>query len=44
MLLLPTSKVLVDIALILIFGLSNDLIYTWILNASILEIYLEGRK
>ncbi len=42
MLLVPTSKVLTDIALILVVGLANDLVYTWILNAGILEIYLEG--
>ncbi|MCD6402729.1 MAG: hypothetical protein J7K98_00170 [Candidatus Aenigmarchaeota archaeon] len=44
MLLVPTSRVIVDIAIILIIGLLNDLVYTWILNASILEIYIEGMK
>ncbi|RLE48233.1 MAG: hypothetical protein DRJ31_07635 [Candidatus Methanomethylicota archaeon] len=44
MLIIPTSRVIVDIAAILIIGLLNDLVYTWILNASILEIYIEGVK
>jgi preprotein translocase subunit SecF len=40
---LSSSKLLINIAEILVIGFVTDLVYTWILNAGMLEIYL-GRK
>jgi preprotein translocase subunit SecF len=37
---LSTSKLLVNIGEILIVGFLNDIAYTWILNAGILEMYI----
>ncbi len=42
-LILSTSKLLTNIASILVIGFLNDLVYTWILNAGILEMYVERR-
>jgi len=39
--LLPTSRVLNDIATVIIFGLLFDVMNTWITNAGILKTYLE---
>ena len=44
MFLIPTSRIITDIATILVVGLTNDVVYTWILNASILEMYVEREK
>lgn len=40
--LISTSRILDDIATVIIFGLIFDIINTWITNASILKIYVEG--
>jgi len=43
--LFPTSRVLNDIATVIIFGLLFDIFNTWITNTSILKIYIErGEK
>ncbi len=36
--------ILVDISLILLFGLITDLVNTWLLNAGILKLYLEKKE
>lgn len=40
--LISTSRILDDIATVIIFGLIFDIINTWITNASILKAYVEG--
>lgn len=40
--LLSTSRILDDIATVIIFGLIFDIINTWITNASILKAYIKG--
>lgn len=42
-LLLSTSKLLVNIAQVLVIGFLADLVYTWILNARLLEIYFNRK-
>lgn len=38
-----TSKLLVNIAEVLVIGFLSDLVYTWILNAGLLEIYFNRK-
>lgn len=40
---LSTSKLLVNIAEVLVIGFLSDLVYTWILNAGLLEIYFNRK-
>lgn len=41
---LSSSKLLVNIAEILVIGFVTDLVYTWILNAGMLEIYFNRKN
>lgn len=41
---LSSSKLLVNIAEILVIGFVTDLVYTWILNAGMLEIYFDRKN
>lgn len=41
---LSSSKLLINIAEILVIGFATDLIYTWILNAGMLEIYFNRKN
>lgn len=41
--LFPTSDIVNDIALVLIFGLCADVLNTWFFNAGILRLYLERK-
>ena len=38
-----TSKLLVNIAEVLVIGFLSDLVFTWILNAGLLEIYFKRK-
>lgn len=40
---LSTSKLLVNIAEVLVIGFLSDLVFTWILNAGLLEIYFNRK-
>lgn len=40
---LSTSKLLVNIAEVLVIGFLSDLVFTWILNAGLLEIYFKRK-
>jgi len=40
---LSTSKLLVNIAEVLVIGFVSDLVFTWILNAGLLEIYFKRK-
>ena len=42
--LITPSKILQQIAMVLIFGLIFDFINTWFMNSSILKIWLERKK
>jgi preprotein translocase subunit SecF len=40
---MPISPVLTEIASILLIGLVFDIVNTWLMNSTVLRIYIEGK-